>query len=197
MKLPYPPGQPHDLLKLLSEVCDNHRDSSDGSDDDSEDSDYRNYVEVLEWRVKQTDMPTEIVQSTIQATKPNKVTVLELFQLATLIYLERTTAKLPGPSPKLVELVDRAFIMLHELETCQWPFPLLIFGYEARDDTERALILHVIEKTMQADHFQNFGSLRTMIRFVWTQDDLSEKAIHYVEKLSALMSISNRVPSFI
>lgn len=93
--------------------------------------------------------------------------------------------------------MDNAFSIFEELETCQWPFPLLIFACEARGDGERMVILDLIAKTERNARVRSLESLKIMIRFVWTQDDLSEEPIDYADKMSALMSISDSVPSFV
>ena len=182
------------MLTLLSEVCDSAVDPSDPSHNTGE---YLNYVEVLEWRVKRVMGPSHTTQMTHSALRPDAPTVAKLYQLATLVYAERTLRKLSGPSEKVTQIVDSAFSIFRELETCQWPFPLLIFACEARDDEERVAILDLIAKTERKAHVRSLESLKTMVRFVWTQDDLAEGPIDYADKMSALMSTSDSVPSFV
>lgn len=134
---------------------------------------------------------------THSASRPDVLTVVKLYQLATLVYLERMLKKPSSQSEKVSQIVDSAFSIFRELETCQWPFPLLIFACEARGDGERMVILDLIAKTENKAHVRSLESLKTMVRFVWTQDDLAEGPIDYVDKMSALMSISDSIPSFV
>jgi hypothetical protein len=60
------------------------------------------------------------------------VAVKELFVLATLPYLERKSKQLDGPSGKTEKWIEDAFLILSKLEHCNKPFPLFIFGREAR-----------------------------------------------------------------
>lgn len=154
---------------------------------------------MLEWRIKRVTGPSKATSGlTMHAPpRPDATTVAKLYQLATLVYLERTSTKASGPSDKITQTVDSAFSILRELETYQWPFPLLIFACEARGDEERVVILDLISKTERKAHVRSLESLKTMVRFVWTQDDLAEEPVDYADKMSALMSISDSVPSFV
>ncbi|KAF1816827.1 hypothetical protein P152DRAFT_504320 [Eremomyces bilateralis CBS 781.70] len=193
-KIPYPSGPSNEILSLLSEVYDNVVEPSDSRYNTDE---YRNYLEVLEWRIKRATGPSHATQMTHSAPRPDAPIVAKLYQLATLVYLERTSTKLSGQSEKVTQIVDSAFSIFRELETCQWPFPLLIFACEARGDGERMVILDLIAKTERKAHVRSLESLKTMVRFVWTQDDLAEGPIDYADKMSTLMSISDSVPSFV
>lgn len=159
--------------------------------------DYRNYLDVLEWRIKRATGPSHAAQTTHSALRPDPSTVTKLFQLAALVYLERTSKKSSGQSEKVTQVVDSAFSMFRELETCQWPFPLLIFACEARGDGERMVILELIGETESKARVMSLESLKTMVRFVWTQDDLAQEPIDYADKMSTLMSVSDSVPSFV
>lgn len=159
---------------------------------------FRNYLDVLEWRIKRATGPSHTAQTTHSALRPDAPTVAKLFQLAALVYLERTSKKSSGQPEKVTQIVDSAFSILRELETCQWPFPLLIFACEARGDGERMVILDLIAKTERKAHVRSLECLKTMVRFVWTQDDLLvQEPVDYADKMSTLMSISDSVPSFV
>jgi hypothetical protein len=153
----------------------------------------------LEWKIRRVTGPSKTATdlTTYPPPRPDAPTVAKLYQLATLVYLERMSTEFSCPSEKITQTVDTAFRMLRELETCQWPFPLLIFACEARGDEERMVILDLISKTERKAHVRSLESLKTMVRFVWTQDDLADEPVGYADKMSALMSISDSVPSFV
>lgn len=175
---------------MLLEVCDSVLDPSDPRYDTEE---YRKYVEVLEWKLRKITI-TDSSHTKLDATS---LKVTELYQLAILVYLERTSRNFSGQSAKLSKMVSRAFDIFSELETCQWPFPLMIFGCEARSDEHRMLILELISKTERDAHVRSLGCVNNMVRFVWTQDDLAVEQLDYVDKMSTILSTSDTVPTFV
>ena len=187
-KIPYPPGPENEILNLLSQVCDSVAEPPDNTDE------HRSYLQVLEWRIKKAIDHSHADQTTNSTPTPDAPTVARLFQLATLLYMSRMY---PSDSENPTQLIDSAFTLLRQLETCQWPFPLLIFACETRGDAERKLILDLIARTEISARVRSFGSLKSMVRFVWTQDDLSEEVVGYADMMSTFMSISDSVPSFV
>lgn len=193
-KISFPSRPSNEILHLLSEVFGSVVEPSDPKYNTDE---YRNFLEILEWRIKRIAVLSHDTESAHSAPQPTALTVTKLYQLAALVYLERTSTKSSGQSEKITQMVDNAFSIFRELETCQWPLPLFILACEARDDEERVVILDLIANTETKAHVRSLQSLKTMLRFVWTQDDLAEEPIDYTEKLSAVMSTSGSVPTFI
>lgn len=159
--------------------------------------DYRKYIELLEWKIRNVADLSESALPTQPQSKPDISTVVKLLQLTTLIYLERTATQLSGPSEKLTRLLDEAYATLRSIQTCQWPFPLLICACEARDDEERKVIADLVTQTESTAKVKNLRNLKSIIRFVWTQDDLAEGPGSYTDKITALISMSDSVPSFV
>lgn len=122
---------------------------------------------------------------------------VELHRLAALVYVRRVFPDTVQHDAETGRAVDHAFAMLKDLDTYSRPLPLLVFACEARGDEERSVVLHLIQMTEAQFRVSNFGSLKEMIRLVWTQDDLAPHAISYADKLSRLMSLMDKVPSFI
>ena len=99
--------------------------------------------------------------------------VKELFVLATLLYFERKSKQLTGPSNKTDKWIDDAFLILSEIEYCNKPFPLFILGREAQTDHRRLLVLDIIDRTIKKNNAIGLVSLREMLPKLWIQDDLN------------------------
>lgn len=100
------------------------------------------------------------------------VSVRELFVLATLLYFERQTTQLVGPSAKTDELVNGGFAILSELDQCNKPFPLFTFGCEAQTDSRRLLILNIIDRTLKNVNTSSLILVREVLVKFWVQGDL-------------------------
>lgn len=123
--------------------------------------------------------------------------VLELFRLAGLVYLARTSRNFSGQSPKLNQWTEEAFSILTDLKTCQYPFPLFIFGCEAKSDDRRMAILDLFAKTEKAPHLRNLQGVKGLIQSVWVQVDLQiDEEVEYIRKLNFVLSSSDAMPSF-
>lgn len=155
-----------------------------------ETKDYRNWLKILEWKLKKISITPQ--------GKPDSTTrITELYQLAALVYLERISHNFSCAASQISEMVARGFGILSQLETCQWPFPLMIFACEAWTDEKRMMILELIAKTEREAHARSLDCLKNMIRIFWTQEDLAGKELDYVDKMSAMMSTSDSVPTFV
>lgn len=123
---------------------------------------------------------------------------VELFRLSTLIYLRRTSAGILDLDKNFDEWVEQAFLLLAHLPSCQWPFPLLIFGCEAHDDERRLVMLDLIQRTIRGGKYRNISTVKRLLEIIWVQQDLSEDNWDYVRKLSAILSSTHKsVPAFI
>lgn len=186
----------HQVLRLLSEVCDTilypwgpqyYADE------------YREYLDGLESRLRKSILLTgPDIGTSPQVVIQDVAQVLELFRLAGLVYLERASRNFSGQSTKLEQWTDEAFSIFTKLDACQYPFPLFIFGCEARTDDRRMAILDLIAKTEQDPHVRNVQEVRSLIQSVWIQGDLEvDGEVEYIRKLNLVLSSRDVVPSFV
>ncbi|KAJ4214609.1 hypothetical protein NW759_010163 [Fusarium solani] len=188
-------GPPHEVLYLLSEVCDTVVEPSDPR---FHESDYQQYLKLLEWKLRRINVSTDGNNTLVEGSRSNSDRAVELYQLATLIYLKRASADNPKERSRLPEWIERSFDILSYSEDCQWPFPLLILGCEARTDDQRTMILDLISKTERNIHFRKLDSINMMIQRIWVQNDLVEEEFNYVHKLGVVLSSANRaVPALV
>jgi Fungal specific transcription factor domain len=186
----------HQVIRLLSEVCNTilYPWGSQYYDDE-----YRQYLGGLESRLTKSISLTgpEIgaaPQGVIEEVSP----VLELFRLATLVYLERASKNFSGQSSKLDQWTEDAFTILTQLNVCQYPFPLFIFGCEARTDSRRIGILDLISKTEEHLHLRNVQEVGELIQSVWVQEDLEVNGeVGFIRMLNLVLSSSDVVPGFV
>jgi hypothetical protein len=159
---------------------------------------YESFLRCLESRI------TNVVPSAVEGisdTVPDLniawVAMMELFKLAGLIYLERASRNFSGISPQIDTMVERAYVLLDDLETVSPTFPLLIVGCEARTDGQRMKILEHIEKAMTTSSLRSLYELRNILQQIWVQDDLAvDYELSYLNKLDAVISSYQIIPSF-
>ncbi|EEU43814.1 uncharacterized protein NECHADRAFT_73999 [Fusarium vanettenii 77-13-4] len=188
-------GPPHEVLYLLSEVCDAVVEPSDPR---FHTHDYQQYLKLLEWKLRKIDISTDDNNTLTDGSRSDSDKAVELYQLATLIYLKRASPDNPKERSRLPEWIERSFEILSQLEHCQRPFPLLILGCEARTDDQRAMVLDLISRTERSIHFRNPGSIKMMIQRIWVQNDLIEEEFNYVHKLGVVLSSANRsIPALV
>ncbi|KAM5366805.1 hypothetical protein ACJZ2D_010345 [Fusarium nematophilum] len=184
-------GPFHEVLYLLSEVCDTVVPPSDPL---YHTDNYREYLKVLEWKLRKVQV-TGLDASTAVATAAS---VVELFQLAALVYLENASTDSPRESRKLVGWIGQGMARLRQLETCQWLFPVLILGSEAQTDQERIDILGLIARTQTQTPGRSLEPVRSIIQSIWVQGDLSDQELGYVQKLGIVFSSTSKVvPAFV
>jgi len=161
----------HKALELLSEFS--------GGQLTPDDPNYHS-IEYISW-LNRIEKQLSSIRGELQRhgsphdleNQSESVAVKELFVLATLLYLERKSTQLVGPSSKTDGWVEDAFLILSRVEHCNKPFPLFIFGREARTDSRRLLILRIIDWTMKKANARSLASLREMLVKLWVQDDLN------------------------
>jgi hypothetical protein len=183
----------HELLALLSEVCDN---VLEPSNPDYHTDDYKNYIKVLEWKLRRIRvMPsnTDHIDPTIVASWR----ILELFRLATLIYVVRSSEGITKLSAKLDEWIEVSFAIMSQVDVCQSPFPLLILGCEADSDERRMVLLELVSKTEKRTRSQDLEFVTDIIQAVWAQDDLADGGLDYAHKLHVIFSSSGIVPALV
>lgn len=123
-------------------------------------------------------------------------TVTELYRLAILVYLERASINYSGVSAKLNTWLEKSFNILGSLDTLRHPFPLLIYGCEARSDDRRVLILDLVTRSSSNTDPQQLEPVHRILQAIWLQDDLeTNHELDYQAKLNAIFSSSEIVPS--
>lgn len=128
---------------------------------------------------------------------------VELYQLATRVYLARATQS-PWETAASLESLTRAVFTgtLITCNSCEHLFPLFILACEARRDEDRAAVLSMLDRTGRNSPRgeRSIGFVRGAIQGVWCQQDLhadGELVMDYVGVVSAVVSASNAIPSFV
>ncbi|KAJ5178059.1 uncharacterized protein N7500_000758 [Penicillium coprophilum] len=182
------------ILKSLTEVCNlvatkpSHVSSSKDKDAD----DLKSYLKILTWRIR--SIPR---LDTITNENPSMATLVELFQLATLIYLNRAFGSILEPATETQQRLERAFSIFSQLSSCERQYPLFILGCEARTDRERCIVLDLISRTEKRDSSRSLFLTKKLIQAIWAQDDLSHDELDYTTKLSAILSCCTILPTFV
>lgn len=186
----------HQVIRLLSEVCNTILYPWGPQYHDDE---YREYLDGLESRLtKSISLTGPDVGAAPEGVIEEVSPVLELFRLATLVYLERASRNFSGQSTKLDQWTADAFTILTKLNVCQYPFPLFIFGCEARTDSHRMAIIDLIAKTEEHLHVRNVQEVRELIQSMWVQEDLEVNGeVGFIRKLNLVLSSSDVVPGFV
>jgi hypothetical protein len=122
----------------------------------------------------------------------------KLYQLAGLIYFERVLKRYPN-SIRVARWSGEAFDLLRELVVCERPFPLFFIACEAHTDTQRELILSILERTHNRSNQRRLYPIQAMIESMWVQHDLisdsnTEERV-YVDTLNAVMSSNELLPT--
>jgi hypothetical protein len=159
---------------------------------------YENFLRCLESRITNV-IPSapEGISDTVSGLNTAWVAIIELFKLAGLIYLKRASRNFSGISPQIDTMVEKAYVLLDDLETFNPTFPLLIVGCEARTDKQRMRILEHIERAMTTSSLRSLHGLRNILQQIWVQDDLAiDYELDYLNKLDAVISSYQIIPSF-
>jgi hypothetical protein len=152
--------------------------------------DYKNFLRVLEWKVSNIPVVTAADQPSTTAT------IVELHQMAILVYLDRVSGELLGDYARTQQLTDKSFDIFSRLPICERQFPVFILGCEARTDEQRAIVLDLISRTEKNVSSRSFLYVRILLQAIWAQDELANGALHYWDKLSSIMSCCAIVPIF-
>ncbi|QPC70485.1 hypothetical protein HYE68_001237 [Fusarium pseudograminearum] len=176
-------GYPHEILYLLTEVFNPVTVASDPRYNTAE------YVHRLQSLDSSLDLDDD---------QPEFNMAVELYRLSTLIYLRRASAGILDLDNNFIDWVDQAFVLLAHLPTCQWTFPLFIFGCEARVDGRRLILLDLIQRTTDDGRYRSLASIKRLIEIMWVQQDLLDDDLDYVCKLGVILSSSQKsVPAFL
>ena len=99
------------------------------------------------------------------------MTTAELYRVATLLYLRRTSPAGASADHRSVYL-EQAFQLLGGLEVCTSPWPLFVIACETETDEQRIIILRTLDLMDKARKIGNVFVLRTIIESFWKQQDL-------------------------
>lgn len=160
---------------------------------------YENSLRCLENRITNiVPLAPEGISDTTSGLSTAWVATMELFKLSALIYLKRAARNFSGTSPQIDAMVERAYILLSDLETFNPAFPLLIIGCEARTDAQRMRILEHVERAMESSSLRSLRGLQIILQQIWVQDDLAvDYELDYLNRLDAVISAYRIMPSFV
>ncbi|KAG7405113.1 hypothetical protein Forpe1208_v014888 [Fusarium oxysporum f. sp. rapae] len=179
------------IMSLLFETCDI---AIDPQDPKSQNSEYRGSLHRLEAQVE--DLITSPIPNNLN---PESAFALELYRVATRIYIARVSQS-PWEVPALLDsLVDALFNGPVASCTCIHFFPLLILACESRRDDQRVAILNLIDRTQRDARIRSMKAVTNAIQAIWVQQDLhadSEVLVNYMDLLSIGISSSSSIPSF-
>lgn len=121
---------------------------------------------------------------------------LQLYQIASLIYLERASRNFSGRSTKIDALVERGYHILRHSDISNVVLPVFILGLEAKEDGARMLILELIDGKATGTHLRSLEAVNRLLQFAWVQDDLeTEKDVDYVLKLDTIITSNSIIPA--
>ncbi|KAJ5675523.1 hypothetical protein N7462_008420 [Penicillium macrosclerotiorum] len=193
METTYPTQSPFTtILKLLAEVCDLATKKPPPKSQSKAYDGFKSYLQIIAWRIQSISISDDTIEGS-----SSMATLVELFQLATLVYLSRTSGNILEPAAETQQRIERAFSIFSQLNSCERQFPLLILGCEARTEVERRTVLDVLSRTEKGASSRSLFLTRRLIQAIWVQDDLSQGQINYTEKLSAILSCCTILPTFV
>jgi len=178
-------------LELLSEVCDTVAAKPHETMTMQDLDDYRGFLRVLDWRIR------SISSSNRGKEDCEADTIVELYQLAILVYLNRVSGNLLDQSVRTQQYLDRAYEMFETLDSCERQFPIFILGCEARTDEHRKIILDLIARTGKRSSSRSLNHVKILILAIWAQDDLADREINYWDKMTGIISRCSILPSLV
>ena len=124
-------------------------------------------------------------------------TIDQLYQLATLIYLNRSALQYSGEEIHHARLVDEALSKLLRVKVWEVPWPFFIIGCEAQTDSQRRQVLES-SATLQAENpSDNATRVQKIVEAFWNQADLgTAQGLSYVDKMSAVITACPFLPIF-
>lgn len=140
----------------------------------------------------------EGISDTMSGLSTAWMVTMEIFKIASLIYLNRASRNFSGTTPQIDAMVERAYVLLGYLETFDPAFPLLIIGCEARTDEQRMRMLDHIGRVMKASSLRDLLGLQDILQQIWVQDDLAVGyELDYLNKLDAIITSYRIMPCFV
>ena len=127
--------------------------------------------------------------------------IAELYRLAALIYSKRACRRNIRSSVQVAHLVQNAFSILEELQLCTAAWPLFIVGCEAETDSQRCLVLELLERSANHRKSDNILWTSKLVKGIWKQDDLFTytnltKAAQPLLRYGSVVSASSQLPNF-
>ena len=184
------------MLNLLAQVCETVSSSAIPPEASGNVDEYKGFLEILDWRIRSLriqKVPDDDGHGLDDATL-----VMQLYQLAILVFLNRIFGGLLDRPIRTQQYIDRAFDILRRLSSCKQQFPIHVIGCEARTDEQRAVALDVISRTEKMRSSRCLNYCKSILQAVWAQDDLADgNNVSYREKLTTVMSHCLIVPSFV
>ncbi|EPE02448.1 hypothetical protein F503_00716 [Ophiostoma piceae UAMH 11346] len=121
-----------------------------------------------------------------------------LYHIAAQLYLQRLGHGIAKDDEAVQNLLNEAFGLLGELARCRRPWPLFVIGVEARDETERHLVMACMAGVQLP---KNMASIKRLIQATWTQLDLlsldtAAKTISLVQVYNTVISANEFPPLF-
>jgi hypothetical protein len=186
------------ILELLSQICERvFAGRSLGTTFDTIDE-YKGFLGVLEWRIRNLPVSTELQAGDNAHT--DGALVLQLYQLAMLVYLGRACENQlnqPVIALRTAQHVKTAFALVPQLSSCERQFPVFIMGCEARTDEQRVAILDLVSRTEKKSSSRSFNQVKHLLQAIWAQDDLAVGDISYWDKLTSIITSCLVTPTFV
>ena len=184
------------MLDLLSQICDAVSSSVVPLESSDSVDDYKGFLGVIDWRIR--SLLTSKATDGNGDASDDAVLIMQLYQLAMLLYLNRSTEGLIDQPIRTQQHIDKAFVLFPQLSSCKQQFPIFVIGCEARTDEQRAVVLDVISRTEKLSSSRSFNYCKRILQAVWAQDDLAYgNNISYRDKLTSVMSHCKIVPTFV
>jgi hypothetical protein len=179
------------ILELLSKFSDTIPTKPHDDMSVEEVHNYKSFLMMLDWRLRIIPVSATVIETS------EMTMIMELYQLAALVYLNRVSEDLLDQSARTQQQIDRAFSIFSELRSCERQFPLFILGSEARTDDQRAIVLDLIARTEKGTSSRPIIQVKILIHAMWAQDDLADQELNYWDKLSSIISACSIMPSLV
>lgn len=179
------------LLDLLFEFCDTMQGPPSGAVTSQALEDRKAFLRVLDWRVRTVPLTLGPGEA------PEMTTIIELYRLAILVYVDRASEKLLDQAARTQQNIDKAFALFSQLDYCAQQFPIFILGCEARTDDRRATIMDLISRTEKKPSSRSFNHVTLLLQAFWAQNDLAAGGLNYWDTLNSIITHCTIVPSFV
>jgi hypothetical protein len=176
-------------IHLLSELCDASTQSAAAIAATASVEDHYSFLTILDWKIKHKSTSTQGIDDA------DTIKMMELFQLAMLVYLNRTSEDALRQATLVEQQIERAFDLISQMGHCDRHLPVFILGCEARTDHQRTEIMDLITRSESGASSRTFSYVRILLSAIWTQDDFGH--IGYWDKLDYMISCCATPPLFV
>ena len=184
-------------LELLSDVCDTIASKPPNTLSPDDLNNYKCFMRLLDWRIRCIHTSHTTGGDVVCEAEKEARIIVELYQLAILVYLNRVSGNMLGQEKRVQEYIDRAFGIFAQLESCERQFPIFILGCEADTDKQRKVVLDLIDRTEKRTTSRSLNHVQILLQAVWAQDDLSQKQVDYWDKMTVVISRCTILPSLV